>query len=86
MDYLDAQQNAMSKNTTIQVTTETKAKLDKMRVSKRATYNDIIENLIDDSMELSEEATKDIEEAMDDYKHGRVYPSDPRRPRPSGRG
>ncbi len=57
----------------IQVTTETKPKLDKMGGSKRDTYNDIIENLIEDSMELSEEAKKDIEEAMEDYKQGRVY-------------
>ncbi|NMC05509.1 MAG: hypothetical protein GYA24_09865 [Candidatus Lokiarchaeota archaeon] len=63
----------MSNNTTIQVSTETKAKLDKMRVSKRDTYNDIIENLIEDSMELSDEAKKDIEEALEDYKQGRVY-------------
>ncbi len=66
----------MSNNTTIQLSTETKAKLDKMRVSKRDTYNDIIENLIEDSMELSEEAKKDIEEAMEDYKQGRVYSMD----------
>ncbi|MBN2152319.1 MAG: hypothetical protein JW839_12785 [Candidatus Lokiarchaeota archaeon] len=66
----------MSNNTTIQLSTETKAKLDKMRVSKRDTYNDIIENLIEDSMELSDEAKKDIEEALEDYKHGRVHSMD----------
>jgi predicted transcriptional regulator len=73
MDYHDILQSAMSNTTTIQLSTETKAKLDKMRVSKRDTYNDIIENLIEDSMELSEEAKKDIEEALEDYKQGRVY-------------
>jgi predicted transcriptional regulator len=73
MDHHDTLQRAMSNNTTIQLSTETKAKLDKMRVSKRDTYNDIIENLIEDSMELSEEAKKDIEEALEDYKQGRVY-------------
>ena len=73
MDYHDILQSPMSNNTTIQLSTETKAKLDKMRVSKRDTYNDIIENLIEDSMELSDEAKKDIEEALEDYKQGRVY-------------
>lgn len=73
MGYHDILQSTMSNNTTIQVSTETKAKLDKMRVSKRDTYNDIIENLIEDSMELSDEAKKDIEEALEDYKQGRVY-------------
>jgi predicted transcriptional regulator len=73
MDHHGVLQRAMSNNTTIQLSSETKAKLDKMRVSKRDTYNDIIENLIEDSMELSEEAKKDIEEALEDYKQGRVY-------------
>ena len=62
----------MPNRTRILVRTETKAQLDTMRVSRRDTYNDIIETLIEDSMELSDEAKKDIEEAFEDYEQGRV--------------
>ena len=63
----------MSKITTIQISADTKAKLDKMKISSRDTYNDVIENLIEDSMTLSDETKKEIEESMDEYKHGKVF-------------
>ena len=63
----------MSKITTIQISAEKKEKLERMKVSKRDTYNDVIENLIEDSMELSDEAKKDIEEALEEYAQGKVY-------------
>jgi predicted transcriptional regulator len=63
----------MSKITTIQISTDTKAKLDKMKISSRDTYNDVIENLIEDSMTLSDETKKEIEESMEEYKHGKVF-------------
>ena len=62
----------MSKITTIQISSETKAKLDKMKLSARDTYNDVIENLIEDSMTLSDETKKEIEESIEEYKQGKV--------------
>lgn len=66
----------MADTTTIQINRETKERLDGLRVSNRDTYNDIIENLIEDSMELSDAAMKDIEDALEDIKQGRVYSLD----------
>ena len=62
----------MSKFTTIQISLETKEKLDKLKVSKRESYNDVIENLIEDTLDLSEQAQRDLEEALDDVKNNRV--------------
>lgn len=64
----------MSDMTTIQVSRDVKEKLEKLKISRRDTYNDIIEQLIEDSQELSDQAKKDLEEALDDVKHGRVVP------------
>ncbi|MHA1673041.1 MAG: DUF7557 family protein [Promethearchaeota archaeon] len=60
----------MGENTTIQIKKNTKFKLDSLKLSKRDTYNDIIENLIEDSLELSEETMKDIREAIEEHKKG----------------
>ncbi|MHA1675508.1 MAG: DUF7557 family protein, partial [Promethearchaeota archaeon] len=60
----------MGENTTIQIKKTTKFKLDSLKLSKRDTYNDIIENLIEDSLELSEETMKDIREAIEEHKKG----------------
>ena len=56
--------------TTIQISTEVKTKLDQMRISDRDTYNDIIENLIEDSLELSDQAKREIQEALDEVAQG----------------
>ena len=58
--------------TTIQVSKKTKESLEKMKISTRDSYNDVIEQLIEDSQELSDHAIKDLEEALDDEKKGRV--------------
>lgn len=42
-----------------------------MKVSSRDSYNDVIEQLIEDAQELSDQAIKDLEEAIDDQKNGR---------------
>ena len=62
----------MANTTTIQIDKKTKKKLDEMKLSKRDTYNDVIEQLIEDSLELSEETKKDIQEALEDYENGKV--------------
>ena len=66
----------MGENTTIQIKKNTKSKLDTLKMSKRDTYNDIIENLIEDSLELSEETMNDIREAIEEHKKGQSIPFD----------
>ena len=58
--------------TTIQVSKKTKEMLEKLKISSRDSYNDVIEQLIEDSQELSEEAMKDVEAALEDVKQGRI--------------
>ena len=42
-------------------------------MSARETYNQIIEDLVEDTYELSEQTKKELEEALKDIKNGRVY-------------
>jgi hypothetical protein len=70
----------MADITTIQIRRKTKQKLDELRLSERETYNDIIENLIEDSAELSEQTIKEIEEARIQVQRGeRVSLADAKR-------
>ena len=62
--------------TTIQVSEEIKEVLKSMKLSQRESYEDVIWDLIEASMELSPEALKSIEEAYKDIKEGRVYSSE----------
>lgn len=66
----------MEKVTSIQLSSETKRKLDKLKLSKRETYNDVVENLIEDSLELNEKTIKDLEEALEEVKKGKVHSMD----------
>ena len=59
--------------TTIQISTELKEALTKMKISKNESYEEIIWDLIDDRKELSDETLKNIAEAEEDIKAGRVY-------------
>jgi predicted transcriptional regulator len=58
--------------TTIQVSDSVKKHLESFRLFERETYNDIIERLIEDSMELNEQTKKDIETARKEIKSGKV--------------
>ena len=49
--------------TTIQISDNIKKRLDKMKLFSRETYNDIIERIIEDDLELNEKTKKEIEEA-----------------------
>jgi predicted transcriptional regulator len=62
----------MSDMTTIQVSKKTKDALETMKLTSRDSYNDVIEQLIEDSQELSDQAVKDLEEALDEIRNGRV--------------
>ena len=48
--------------TTIQVSDNVKQKLEKMKFFSRETYNEIIERMLEDEMELSEQTKKELEE------------------------
>ncbi len=48
--------------TTIQITDKVKSILDKMKMLERETYNDVIERMIEDDMELNEKTKKELEE------------------------
>jgi predicted transcriptional regulator len=59
--------------TTIQLSTELLNKLKARKLSDRETYEEVIENLIEDTMELSEETIADIERARAEIKRGEFY-------------
>ncbi len=50
-------------STTIQISDNVKSVLDKMKMIERETYNDIIERMIEDDLELNEKTKKEIEKA-----------------------
>ena len=62
--------------TTIQIRTATKEKLQQVKLSQCETYDDVIENLIEDTLDLTEEAKRDIEEALEDVKNNHIYSND----------
>lgn len=62
--------------TTIQISEELQSKLAKRKIFDRETYEEIIWDLLEDTMELSEETKKDIAEAREDIRKGRVYTLD----------
>jgi len=49
--------------TTIQISDSVKSILDKMKMMERETYNEVIERMIQDDLELNEKTKKEIEEA-----------------------
>ncbi len=49
--------------TTIQISDNVKVVLDRMKMMERETYNEIIERMIEDDMELNEKTKKEIEKA-----------------------
>lgn len=58
--------------TTIQVSDELKKELKSRKFSDSETYEDIIWDLIEDSLELSKETLLAIEEAKEDYRNKRT--------------
>lgn len=48
--------------TTIQISDDVKNTLDKMKMLERETYNDIIERMLEDDLELNVQTKKEIEE------------------------
>jgi predicted transcriptional regulator len=57
--------------TTIQITDGLQKALLKRKMFNKETYEEVIWNLIEDNMELSEETKRDIEEARNEIKLGK---------------
>ncbi len=57
--------------TTIQISNNIKQVLDKMKLFDRETYNEIVERMIEDNLELNEKTKKEIEEARKRIKAGK---------------
>ena len=59
--------------TTIQVSEELKRELEKLKLYPRESYENVIWDLLEANMELSEETKKELEKAYKDIEEGRVY-------------
>lgn len=59
--------------TTIKVSSDVKSMLDRMKMHQRETYNDIIELMIEDNLELNDKTKKEIEEARKRVMKGEFY-------------
>lgn len=59
--------------TTIQISKELAGRLRNMKLSEKESYENLIWDLIEDRMELSEETKKHIEKAEEDIRNGRVH-------------
>lgn len=57
--------------TTIQIADNTKITLDKMKMFDRETYNEIIERMIEDNLEINEQTKREINEARRRVKAGK---------------
>lgn len=58
--------------TTIQISDNVKMFLDKLRLIERESYNDVIEFMIEDNLELNEKTRLEIEKARAEVKAGRT--------------
>ncbi len=59
--------------TTIKVSQDVKSMLDKMKMHQRETYNDLIELMIEDNLELNDKTKKEVEEARKRIAKGEFY-------------
>ena len=49
-------------STTIQISDNVKIALEKLKIFERETYNEVIENMLEDNLELNEKTLKEIKE------------------------
>ena len=57
-------------NTTIQISNSVKNILEKMKLFQRESYNEVIERMIEDNLELNEKTKKELIEARKRIKSG----------------
>lgn len=60
-------------DTTIQISKDLLETLKKRKLSARESYEEIIWDLLEDTMELSEQTKKKIAKSEEDIKKGRVH-------------
>ena len=58
-------------STTIQISQDLQEELSKRKIFSRETYEKIIWDLLEDTMELSEQTKKEIEIARKEFKEGK---------------
>lgn len=56
--------------TTIQISDKVKEFLDRLRLVERESYNEVLEFMIEDNMEINEKTKKEIAEARDRTSKG----------------
>ena len=57
--------------TTIQISEEKKDNLDKMKIYERESYNEILEWMLEDDLELNKKTKREIEEAQKRISSGK---------------
>jgi len=57
--------------TTIQISKDLQAKLEARKIFAKESYEEVINDLIEDTMELSDETKKDIKQARKEIKAGK---------------
>lgn len=63
----------MAETTSIQVSRGLLKELKNRKMYDKESYDDVIRDLLEDTLELSEETKKHIERSEDDFANGRVY-------------
>ncbi len=59
--------------TTIQISDKLQQALAKKKLSDRETYEEVIWDLIEDTMELNEETKREIKQSLKEIKEGKTY-------------
>ncbi len=59
--------------TTIQITEKLQTELSKRKLFDRETYEEVIWDLIEDTQEINEQTRRDIQEAREEIKKGKVH-------------
>lgn len=60
--------------TTIQISTELMEKLKTRKMYDKESYEEVINNLLEDTMELSDETKRHLKQAEKDIEEGRTIP------------
>jgi predicted CopG family antitoxin len=62
--------------TTIQVSDDIRATLERMKMYEKESYNDILERMLEDQKELNQKTKQEIEEARKRVKSGKFVTMD----------
>ncbi|MDO8556050.1 MAG: hypothetical protein Q7R96_02645 [Nanoarchaeota archaeon] len=62
--------------TTIQISEDLQKELTKRKLYDKETYEDVIWNILEDTMELSEETKRNIMQAEKEFKEGKYHTFD----------